>query len=355
MTTLKAKPGHNFSQSTDGDQEAKLIASLGKTMKENGLLVRREDVANFYVAIKSKPLAILAGPARSGKIALAQCLAHSLVKLDSLDVQMISGHPWWAERYSDVATYTGMHSRYCTEKMLAIIEEASRPENARRVFFACLTRISPAELLSYFTEVAFQLQHGGLMTLGDSSFSKPIPFPSNLFIIGTMDTPVFDWWDNNLLEESTVIQWSPGNMSLSSNSTLIDPLEEGEFLFSCIRRRGPAYRKVYPFLHGQRQPFQPLLEIESILSRYISSPLEQITDEVMVFMANSWSKLGNGLFHPSPERNFTIALDLAITQILLSRAVEAIRALETLRRRLDLVFADRFPHSSAFVTSLTTA
>jgi hypothetical protein len=334
------------------DREAALIASLHETMTGNGVSVSQDDIANFYVALKSKPLAILTGPAQSGKIALVQCLAQSLGEQNGLRVQMITGHPWWAEGSDDIANHTGLHTRFSTEKMLSTIEEAAQPDNAHQVFIACLTRISPAELLSFFTEVAFQLQHGRLMRLGDTHFSEPIPFPSNLRLIGTMDTLAFDWWGDDLLENSTVIQWPPGEIHPGAILNRVVPLEDGEFLRSCIRRRDSAYRKVFPVLRRQREPFYPLLQLGAILKRYITSSQNKLTDEVMIYLANSWSRLGNGLFHPSPARNLAIALDLAIAQILLPRAADAIQELVTLRNRLEIVLAVQFPRSAAFVTAL---
>lgn len=353
MTTLTKNSFRSTSQSAQTDHEAAFITSLHKAMLENGVSVGQAEITNFYVALKSKPLAILAGPAQSGKIALVQGLTQSLVERESLRVQIFTGHPWWAEGYANIANHTRYHERFSTEKMLSIIEEAGQSDNANQVFIACLTRISPAELLSFFTEVAFQLQNGQIMRLGDTHLSEPIPFPPNLRIIGTMDTLSFDWWDSDLLLSTTIIQWPQA-------SILPDPmfnrgilLEEREFLQSCIRDRDGAYRKVFPFLKRQRQPLYPLLQVEAILKRYISS-LELDIDEVMIYLANSWSRSGNGLFHSSPGRNLLIALDLAISQILLPRAVDAIRNLETLRNRLKIILAGQFLHSAAFVARLTS-
>jgi len=75
MMTQTTNPLHHTSQSTQTDHEAGLIASLHEAMVENGVSVGRDEIANFYVALKSKPLAILAGPPKSEKKALVQGLA----------------------------------------------------------------------------------------------------------------------------------------------------------------------------------------------------------------------------------------------------------------------------------------
>jgi hypothetical protein len=338
------------SQSTHGDHEAGLLASLHKAFNENGVSLDQADITNFYVALKSKPLAILTGSIHSGKTALVRGLAQSLSDQNDLSIQMISGHPWWAEGSDDVASNTGLHMRYSTEKMLSIIEEARQPYNAHQVFIACLIQISPAELLIFFEEVSFQLQNGQIMRLGDTHLTEPISFPPNLRIIGTMDTNSFDWWADDLLLNTTVIQWSQAS---EFPEPIVNPdvmLDEYEFLQSCIRGKDAAYRKIYPVLRQQRQPLYSLLQVDATLRKYISS-LDLAKDEVMIYLANSWSRLGNGLFHPSPDRNLVIALDIAITQLLLPRAIDAIRSKEMLRDRLISVFADKYPRSAGFTIS----
>ena len=352
MSTLTTNPLYNASLPTQTDHEAVYIASLHEAMLENGVSVGQDEITNFYVALKSKPLAILAGPAKSGKKALVQGLAQSLSEQESLHIQMITGHPWWADSCVDVANYTKLHTRFTTEKVLAVIEEASQPENLKQVFVACLTRISPAELLSFFTEVAMQLQNGQIMKLGDTQLPDPIPFPSNLRIIGTKDTLSFDLWDSDLLLSTTVIQWPQANNFPGPMFNRGILLDEREFLQSSIRGRDAAYRKVFPVLKGQQYPLYPLLQVETILKRYISS-LDFAIDDAMIYLANSWSRLGNGLFHSTSDRNLTIALDLAIAQILLPRAADAIRNLETLRNQLNIILTGQFFRSAAFVTTLS--
>jgi 5-methylcytosine-specific restriction protein B len=188
MMTLTTNALRSTRKSTQIDHEAMFIAWMQAAMIENGVSVDQIEIANFYVALKSKPLTVLVGPPLSGKEAMAQCLAQMFNDQDRLHIQLLTGHPWWAGRDDQAASHTRLHTRFLTEKILAFIEEASQPGNTRLVFIACLIRMSPAELLSFFTDVAFQLQHGRIMRLGDTHFSEPIPFPTNLRIVGTMDT-----------------------------------------------------------------------------------------------------------------------------------------------------------------------
>jgi|SRR3990172_1687324 len=332
------------------DHETEFVTCLLESAHRTGICVDETAFINFYVALKSKPMVILTGPERSGKIAAVQCLANILLG-DCARCQMMMGHPWTFAKSEHLALFTEVHTRYNTEKLLWQIEEAWRPENARKVFIACLTHISPAELLSFFTEVAFQLRHGQLMRLGDVHFSEPIPFPPNLFLIGTMDTPNFNWWDRDLLSKTTVVQWPTAGTLPCPYQNGVVPAWEGEFLRSRVRQKQAVYHKVHSVLKRHPQPLMPLIQVEALLREHAIPNLHWLMDEVMLYLANSWSRLDNGLFDPSDPRNLTIALDLAISQILLPGTADMLRRLGILREQLHNLLAGQFPRSAAFVYS----
>jgi hypothetical protein len=123
---------------------------------------------------------------------------------------MMVGHAWWAGRSGDVGFFTQAQTRFNSAKILALVEEALQPENAQRVYIACLTRISPAEVISFFSEIALQLQHGQLIRLPGVHLTQPIPNPPHLLLIGTMDTTQSDWADANLLSGEAVIYLANG-------------------------------------------------------------------------------------------------------------------------------------------------
>lgn len=339
-------------QPTQPDRETELIACLTDSASRAGICFDRSAIVNFYIALKSKPLVILTGPEKSGKIALVQCLARSLMGTDCQQCQMMTGHPWSFEKSANIALVAEAQIRLNTDKFLCLLEEAWQPENTRRVFIACITRISPAELLSFFTEVAFQLRHGQLMRFGDIHFSVPLPFPPNLFLIGTMDTQYFDWWDGDLLSEATIISEPTVSLLPSSNPRKSFTSWECEFLQSSLRNRQAVYHKIHAILGCQRQPLRPLLQIEALLGTHATLYSGSLVDEAMVYLGNSWSRLGNGLFDRSNSGNLRTALDLAIAQILLPHSVDPLRDNATLRERLLDIMSDQFPRSAMFVSAL---
>lgn len=343
QTNLVAQPDH----------ETEFVACLLEAAHKAGSCYNEAALVNFYVALKSKPMVILTGLRGSGKIAAVQCLSRILMD-DCAQCQLMAGHPWAFGKSENLTMFTEVYTRYNTEKLLALMAEAWLPENAQRIFVACLTRISPGELLSFFTEVASQLRRGQLTSLGDAHFSQPILFPPNLFLIGTMDTPHFDWWDRDLLSKTTVVRWPiAGTLASASRNGSTSPWE-GEFLRSCVRHKQAAYHKVHSIVSRQRQPLLPLLQMEALLRAHAIPDLHGLIDEAMLYLANSWSRLGNGLFDPSNAHNLEIALDLAMAQILLSHAGDRVRDDATLREKLLAVVSAQFPHSTAYIADMAT-
>lgn len=197
-------PGHFHAQLDSGSD---IITRLIQVAATAGVQADPRLITHFYLALQARRLVILAGPSQSGKIALVHSLAQVLTGGDPLQCQMMVGHAWWAGRSGDVGFFTAAQTRFNTEKILAVIEEALQPENAQRIYIACLTRISPAELSSFFSEIALQLQQGQLIRLPAVHLTQPVPYPPNLFLIGTMDTPHLDGLIPDLLSHLTVIQW----------------------------------------------------------------------------------------------------------------------------------------------------
>jgi hypothetical protein len=180
MTVTFVSPSLQERASTPLDPELKIITHLIRVTAEVGIQTDPVSIVNFYVALKSKPLAILTGIAQSGKVALVRILAQALIGDDPWRCQMMSGHAWWAGQTGNVALFTDIQTRLNSDKVLNLIEEAGRPENARRVYIACLACISPAELTGFFSELACQLQHGQIMQLPSIHLTQPIAYPSNL-------------------------------------------------------------------------------------------------------------------------------------------------------------------------------
>jgi len=214
---------------SQSSSEREIVTRLIQAAAEAGVQADPVSVVNFYVALKCKPLAILTGPMQSGKSAVVKSLAQVLTGGDPFRYQVMPGHAWWAGQTGNVALFTEAQTRLNTSKILALMDEAWQPENAQRVFIACLSHISPAELLGFFSELAFQLRHGELMRLPGLHLTAPIPYPSNLLLVGTMDTARFDHWsDADLLSMTAVIPWPAFSLGQASPPSQMTTARNGE-------------------------------------------------------------------------------------------------------------------------------
>lgn len=353
MTVTFVSPSHQERASTPLDPELKIITHMIRVTAEVGLQTDPASIVNLYVALKSKPLAILTGIAHSGKVALVRILAQALIGDDPWRCQMMSGHAWWAGQTGNVALFTDIQTRLNSDKVLNLIEEAGRPENARRVYMACLAGISPAELTGFFSELAYQLRHGQIMRLPGLHLTEPIPYPPNLLLIGTMDAERLDWHAAELLTKTTLIQWPAVESKLfTGRLTTVMPVDhDGEFLASCIRDESSARLKLLRIL-GNASSLRPMLQIADLLDRHDAPLPDSVIGETVVYLANAWSKQGVGLFDQANSRNVGIAADLAITQSVLPYIEQTIRSRPTSHEVLKQMLKP-FPRSLAAFNNLS--
>ncbi len=136
MTITFVRPAPQERADTPLDPELKIISHLIQVTTEVGIRTDPASIVNLYVALKSKPMAILTGIAHSGKVALVRVLAQTLIGDDPWRCQMMSGHAWWAGQTGNVALFTDIQTRLNSDKVLNLLEEAGRPENARQTYIA---------------------------------------------------------------------------------------------------------------------------------------------------------------------------------------------------------------------------
>lgn len=314
-----------YTQATRGpqraDSEHDAIDALCASVQAAGIEAERAAVVNLYVGVKSKPLTLLVGPAQGGKIAVMRCLAQVLTGGDVVHAQFMPGHAWWAGQSGNVALYTNAQTRLNTCKLLAMLEEAYVPENRDRMLVACLTRISPAELLTFFADTAFQLQHGEVMRLCAAHFTEPIPYPRNLLLTGTLDAPIGLDLEPDMLSMTNVVAWpANGSSSLSEAPPASPELAHGRaFLASMVRSEQAARLKLGRILPRPLAAFQPFASLEKVLQRHIGDLVPTLRNELLVYVANAHSCTGRGLFDDRPRVNLELALSWAVATVVVPR------------------------------------
>jgi len=77
--------------------------------------------------------------------------------------------------------------------------------------------------------------------------------------------------------------------------------------------------------------------------------------EGMIYLSNSWSQKGSGLFDENPKKNLQIAMDLAITQSLLLPNSEKIANSNNLRDKLQKILDNQYPLATNLLSQLAPA
>lgn len=111
--------------------EREWLAQLIQSITGAHISTNPVAVTNIYVALKSKPLLLLTGPTGSRKSDMVRCLAQHLLGSDCYQCQILTGHPWWIAPGQNFAFFSYVHSRFTSEKILCLLEEAILPQTAR--------------------------------------------------------------------------------------------------------------------------------------------------------------------------------------------------------------------------------
>jgi hypothetical protein len=348
LTRMISYAGPVNKQMPAGDIEMEALTATMASVRAAGIEVVPETVVNLYVALKSKPLLLLLGPANSGKVAVLRCLAQALTGGDMFRCQFMPGHAWWAGQSGNVALFTNAQLRLNTGKLLALLEEAHAPQNRERLLLACLTRISPAELLTVFSDTAFQIRRGGLMRLCAAHFSEPVPYPTNLLLAGTLDGPLTHGLDSQLLSMTSVVQWSASAVAPDQAALLGSPGRDygPTFLASMVRTETQARLRLRRVLKRSVAAIRQLDCLEEIFRRHEAGAFPSIRSDLLVYLANAFSRTGSGLFQPGPAANLEAALDWGLHTVVVPRLAGPLLNAQGLRTELQRVCAGRWPNTA---------
>ena len=336
------------------EAEYEALTALVAAMRAVGVEAERGAFVNLFVGLKSKPLTLLVGPERAGKVAVMRCLAEVLTGGDPLRAQFMPGHAWWAGQTGHVALYTHAQTRLNTFKLLALLEEAHAPENRQQVLLACLTRVSPAELLTFFSATAFQLQRGELMRLFGAHFTEPVPYPRNLLLAGTLDARCAHDFDAATWAMTNVVAWPVSGREQAHDVSR--PAATGDygraFLASMVRTEVEARLKLRRVLHRSLAAIRPLTCLEAALQPAADHRWPALRAELLVYLANAFSRAGRGLFAERPQANVELALDWAVATRLVPVLSAPVGRTPAIHLALQRVCASRWPKATQALEAL---
>jgi hypothetical protein len=274
----------------------------------------------LYVALKSKPIAVLHGPAHHGKLAAAREMARRLAGTDSTCVQEMVGHPWWASGVEGSAVFTAAQERFNLEKIQAVMVEAAMDHSAGRIYVAVLSRISPAEW-NDLAALALQFHRGYVRGDLDEHPRRRLPVSPRIRVIATTDALPPAPWDLLVLRQTSLLPWAvePGPRLTPQVPGLWPAAKERSLLEGAIRTPRSALRRLRRLTKWQDDLLKPLLSMAHTMNLQGVPDTNRAANEAVVYLANAWTRDGDGLFAPSFNDNLRLAIRSAVKLAMIPR------------------------------------
>lgn len=150
-----------------------------------------ETLCQFYVALRTDQLIILAGSPGTGKTSLVEGYARAI----DAEFRMISVQSNWMDRIDLMGFYNPIEKNYISTPFLDAILEAK--ENPKKIYFICLDEMNLAHVEYYFAEFLSKLQTNRIINLYSKNIKEEINFELqeryNIFIDLVSDKNIEDF------------------------------------------------------------------------------------------------------------------------------------------------------------------
>ncbi len=223
-----------------------------------GFVFDKEIIKNFYLGLKSKPFAILAGISGTGKSKFTKLFAEAI----DAEYKMISVRPDWSDS-SDLFGHVNLDGNYVKGPIIDFIKDAN--SDLDRPYILCLDEMNLARVEYYFSDFLSIIEtrdfHDGIIQsehlLDDSIFGndemakekyKDLVLSQNLYVVGTvnMDETTFPF-SKKVLDRANTIEFSDVDLSMGmeeepNSISVIEPISvSNDFLKSDYLRLSQCY------------------------------------------------------------------------------------------------------------------
>jgi energy-coupling factor transporter ATP-binding protein EcfA2 len=240
---------------TERNQKSpKDIIHIHEYLNNKGFQYNYEEIANFYLSLKTKPFVILAGISGTGKTQLPRMFAEAINIKDN--IRQVPVRPDWTDG-SDLLGYTSLEGKFVPKELTnAIKSAAAKPEEP---FFFILDEMNLARVEHYFSDFLSVIEtrawENGKGTniktqafFSDDFFRQDdlikfrnLTWPKNLYLIGTvnMDETTHSF-SRKVLDRANSIEMNDINLdwieaskiSSKSITNVTNTFLETEFLIS---------------------------------------------------------------------------------------------------------------------------
>ena len=175
-----------------------IIENFRNEMNSEGFIYSYEFICNFYLALKTKPFVILAGPSGTGKSKFVELYAKSMgATVDNGQYNLISVSSDWNDS-TELLGYKNILGEFIPGKMTKIIGKAQKNKN--NSYFICLDEMNLSRVEQYLSEYLSKIESRQFINrtiitnpifteddLPEGNEYRGIIFPENLYIIGTLN------------------------------------------------------------------------------------------------------------------------------------------------------------------------
>lgn len=331
--------------------EQDVLAALEESIAAQGFTYPPFIVRDYYIALQTKPFALLSGLSGTGKTLLTSLFAAALTA-EETQYLLLPVRPDWTDS-APLLGYVnllagGGEGRFVSTPFLDFLRLAERPENAWRAFFLCLDEMNLARVEHYFAEILSAMETPKReLILPDGRLLR---LPANLFFTGTLNLDeatyalsrkVFDRANVLSFREVSLREEAPQTVHSSPTPDTRYPMpaqRQAVFLRQRVTSVADAREKLRR-VSPERADFAALVvnSLADVNALLESSGLQfgyRVRDEVLRYCANSFDRTGQGLLTPNAEANLHIALDLQLQQKVLPRFAGTREQMEPALREL---------------------
>lgn len=202
------------------------LLRIYEKVKGKGFLYSYHDLANFYLALKSKPFVILAGVSGTGKSKLIRLFAEAVgATVQNGQFKMISVKPDWNDN-TELFGYKNIAGEFIPGQLTTVILEAFKTENRNKPYFVCLDEMNLARVEYYLSDYLSLIESrefrsneivtDSLYPMGyheEGSKYKNIYLPDNLYLIGTVNMDdTTHAFSRKVLDRANTIEFSQVNL-----------------------------------------------------------------------------------------------------------------------------------------------
>lgn len=314
--------------------ETDLLAVLEEYALAQGFLFPPHLLRAYYVALQTKPFAILSGVSGSGKTKMAELFAELLTGHAPRQFRLLPVRPDWADSAPLFGYHNVLANRYVSTPFLDMAREAARPEHRDRAYFVCLDEMNLARVEHYLADYLSALEsRAHRVPLHEDT--PDFVLPPNLFVTGTVNVDeTTHAFSRKVLDRANTLDFDGAAPPLGSaplggkgaglalgEDTALPAECQRLFLGSRVIGVGRARERLSQIKAGFGE--RALAALEAVNERLHAYRLHfafRVRDDVLVYLANAWdAQTSQGLLLPGREENFALALDLQMCQKVLPR------------------------------------